>query len=99
MPLDHSVCTHYLRDHLYLHEIDDSILWLQRCRPGGAYVSMQEAVDKACEQRLHDVFVQCLEKKGNTLSYDDKQMHDLYAELMRLDKALFSAFTSLRAGK
>lgn len=55
--MDHRQCQHYGRDVLYENEVDLAQVWLDKHRPGGSYKSMQEAVDKACEQKSMTYFL------------------------------------------
>lgn len=91
--IDHSVCPHHQRSTLRVDEIDDAIAWLERFRPGGAYVSMQEAVEKACEQRLHNEVLWLLEKRRK-LGQRNVELELLHQQLQHLQHTLRSTVRS-----
>lgn len=88
--IDHSFCPHHKRSTIRPEEIDDAIAWQERCRPGGAYVSMQEAVDKACEQRLYREVAWLLAKKRK-LGQEPLELRVLQQQLQQLQHVLRSA--------
>lgn len=94
--MDHSLCPHHKRSSIRPEEIDDAMVWLDRCRPGGAYVSMQEAVEKACEQRMYNEVMWLLERKRK-MGQKSMELETLYKQLQKLRQTLRSAVAHARA--